>query len=225
MSPQGSALTEVVVISQPDGLLVRSWSRADRGDPEAAAAHAGQLIKVAQELAASLFASKEIEMISVEGADRRLVLAGVSSGLLALFAFERSAPLGLARMEARELVDRIRHALIAPAAPPPDAVTPAEGGTEDLPRQVPRGVSAIAAATTVPDAAVHNLGVPSPPPSSRARALEALELLRLRPGDFRAALIRVSLRSGIPVEALEEPTALDDVQLEAAGAAARDVLG
>lgn len=81
-------------------------------------------------------------------------------------------------------------------------------------------------ATTI-DTPEEPLATPEAParPLARPRATRLLDFFRRYAPDPHAALLRLSLRTGIPVDLLEAPDALEDPQVEALAAAVRDILG
>lgn len=75
------------------------------------------------------------------------------------------------------------------------------------------------AATTSPDLA-------SPATASpRTRAARLIEVLRQSAPDPHASLLRLSLRTGIAVDALERPEGLSESQVDAIATSVRDLLG
>jgi len=67
--------------------------------------------------------------------------------------------------------------------------------------------------------------LPSSAPELRERGVRVLEFLDRYAPDAHAVLLRVSLKTGIPLERLQAPASLDDEQVERIEVAVKDVLG
>lgn len=335
------ALHEVFIVSTPDCLPVKSWARVKRSQPEEASVHLGNLVRTARDTLAAVGAAKTPLSITVEAEDGLVLLTRLSDELVAGFVFDRSAPLGLVRVQARQLTDQLRATLVSPrtdapqrpetsaptripeatsrAAPGPANPAgpnargerpeqgrpatawpePANPGRPDpwgergesrstAPRGE-RGSTAVgpehassgkagersaqdSSATwqgewergTAADPAARSRLLPGPNPadhgttqarsehqaappppgaedlasvlasvetatsaraSARPRAVRLLEFFRRYAPDPHAALLRLSLRTSIPVERLEAPESLDEAQVESLAVAVRDILG
>lgn len=62
-------------------------------------------------------------------------------------------------------------------------------------------------------------------PTERPKAVRVLEYLRRYAPDAHAAMLRISLRTGLPLEAMNHPETLSEAQTELIATAVRDVLG
>lgn len=268
------ALKEVFIVAVPDCLLIKSWARTGRSDAEEAATHLGEAFKAGARALAMASPAETTAAVTVE-ADAALVrLERVSDDLVAGFIFDRSAPLGLVRVQSRQLRDHIQSsleqfsrpdspafpdatpALTAPPVPsgpreppPKPSITSEVPAVPSLPKEVPTSASPPAAEDDEPfahdrtpveaDVAPY-LGVAEdlhgarpdrfPPdvptkPMARPRAVRLLDFFRRYAPDPHASLLRLSLKTGIPVERLEKPESLDDDQVEKIATAVRDILG
>lgn len=310
------ALKEVFIVSIPDCLLIKSWARAERTNEEETAVQLGTVFRASITALATAVGSESIEGVTVEAKSALIRLEYVTAGMMAAFVFERTAPLGLMRVQARQLRDHIKGSVeqftqptdtgaaravtssidrAAPRfsdppsteerAPPrfgprgPDelSATPALG-IPRMKRPAPtapaldraRAADAftrevtpfVAEATQAPDPTPlpNDLTIRPPerdaqPPSNEAeitgrferpeieppkrppipevptrpvarpRAVRLLDFFRRYAPDPHAALLRLSLRTGIPVDLLEAPDALDDAQVDAIADSIRDILG
>lgn len=67
--------------------------------------------------------------------------------------------------------------------------------------------------------------LPSFKPEERPKSVRVLDYLRRYAPDPHAALLRVSLRTGLPMDLLHHPESLNDNQTDAVAASVRDLLG
>lgn len=102
------ALHEVFIVSTPDCLLVRSWARSGRGGVDETAVHLGGVFRSCQDLLAAVGSSPRAQAITIEADHHLVVLANVSTDMVAGFVFDKTAPLGLVRVQAKQLTDHIR---------------------------------------------------------------------------------------------------------------------
>ena len=273
------ALQQVFVVSRPECLLVKSWARNERSNTEDAAALIGKLFRDCDDALKATSGSAEPRTLMVESNDRVLVVARVAEDMAAAFVFEQSAPLGLIRVQARQLTAQLARTLAAensrpPAhtsatspratapAPRPPAATPQPRTTNATPRPPAVGPAPVkrspAPATAVAGSRQATVtrdlnrtrpertgsqdlspafGVtPAPslqerspafgvPPAQPTPAKDPtggrFEQLTVRIAAFtqashdaRSALLRLSLRTGLPMELLERPGALSPAQAE-----------
>ncbi len=102
------ALKEVFIVSIPDCLLIKSWARAGRTNEEETAVQLGSVFRASVTALTTAVGSEAVEGVTVEARDTLIRLEQVTPGMMAAFVFERSAPLGLMRVQARQLRDHIR---------------------------------------------------------------------------------------------------------------------
>ena len=67
--------------------------------------------------------------------------------------------------------------------------------------------------------------LPSEALEQRSRAERIMEFLLRYAPDAHAIPMRVSLQTGIPIDALRDPASLDDAQTDLLEAASQDILG
>jgi predicted regulator of Ras-like GTPase activity (Roadblock/LC7/MglB family) len=248
------ALQQVVLVSLPDCLPVKQWTRGEGRDSEAAAAHMGSLFRQAVDTARAAAARGKAQSITVETDDAVLMVTPLGPDAAAGFVFDRSAPLGLIRMQARQLSGHLAAIVPAPRdsidLPPPEPVPPSVLEHPDgPPRAAPLGTSpapsptgwsrlepapaaptiiAPARPTVVPTATPASTELRAAPRSAavpRPRAVRLLEFFHRYAPDPHAATLRLSLRTGIGLEQLERPEGLSEDQVEALASAVRDILG
>lgn len=102
-----SALRDVWVVSVPDCLLVASWSRTGAERLDEAAVELGSLYQSCQ---AALHWSRSLghtRWVTIESDDVVLVLARSSPELVTVMSFDRRAPLGIIRMQARQVLEHV----------------------------------------------------------------------------------------------------------------------
>lgn len=186
------ALQSIVMVTLPDCLLLKQWARQDGGDGDSAAAHIGGAFRRAQDALRAMLATSAEGSVSIETDDALLVIAPLGSDAAAGYLFDRSAPLGLVRLQVAQLNQHLS-ALVASirgsrdlsgdlgvSAPPtvlprPTAVpTPAPAPAAKLPQPSPLSVPPIAPpAASPPPAAPTRAPVPpvaSAPPAASTRA-------------------------------------------------------
>ncbi len=289
------ALKELVIASLPDCLLVEQWSRSQSHEPEQAAAQVGMLFNQSQDTLRSMGPTAGARLITIEADDGLILICRIGRSVAAAFLFDRTAPLGLVRIQARQLAEGLRTTLRlpstrdlpAPAAlrpptadlpsvsdpgstpparssaitPPPPTVTPIRSPPHRPPAATPVDRKAPAFDTTpvshilpasrqeagptqfqsTPSSGAsglpHESRIPAastepqrpvgqePGVSSRPRSVRLLDFFRRYAPDPHASMLRLSLRTGIPLPQLEHPEALSDEQVESIARSVRDILG
>lgn len=216
------ALHRVVVLTLRDCLLVKQWSRAEAGDPDAAAAHLGATFRSAIEALRVLGTDATPLGITVETKDALVVVRALGDEAAVGFVFDRSAPMGLVRLQVEQLSEHLLNMM------------PGLQAAQDLPQPAPASEApsiSSANATVVMPSHTDLPAVPRPAPATEApaperpRAVRLLEFFRRYAPDPHASMLRLSLRTGISLEALERPEQLDDGQVEAVAASVSDILG
>lgn len=246
------ALQQVVVVSLPDCLLVKQWARGDEVDADASAVHLGNLFRVAQDSLRGI-ALRGAELLTVETTDAVVMIVGLTAEAAAGFIFDKSAPLGLLRVQARQLATHLESMVPSlepsrdlsqdltmrpsippapppPAAPPPVAIAPsAPPRPTVVPPVAPPPFPAPPTATPAPlstAARASSTGLPAEDPKeARPRAVRLLDFFRRYAPDPHASMLRLSLRTGLSLEALGRPEGLSEDQVESVANAVRDILG
>lgn len=246
------ALHRVVVLTLRDCLLVKQWSRATSGDPDAAAAHLGATFRSAAEALKVIGRGPTANGLTIESDDGIVVMRKLGDEAAAGFVFDRSAPLGLVRLQVEQLSEHLMGLVpgiqATPDLPRPEVasdvpsmasanatvVMPARSQVEPAPPvdaplvpppPAPRPAVASTAFTAAPRPAPAAASSASAAPKERPRAVRLLEFFRRYAPDPHASMLRLSLRTGISLEALDRPEDLDEVQVDAVANAVSDILG
>ncbi len=285
------ALQQVLVVSRPECLLIKSWARNERSNTEDAAALIGNLFRDCDDALAAVGGRSDPRTLMVEASDRVVVVSRVAEDMSAAFVFEPTAPLGLIRVQARQLTAQLARTLAGTPArlPAPTGPATAPNAPNAGPRSSPAAASERSPGFGIPSVRpppTSDLEEPAPPkspafgvpsirpPASAARAAEGLtphptiadrspahgipavppnrstaipvpepkpvaplglnpnssirpdasgrfEQLRTRittfaqqAPDARSALLRLSLRTGLPMELLERVSSLSPAQAD-----------
>ena len=103
------SLRALLVFALPDGLVVKSWSAdpdADRAD--ASAARLGALLLDARRALAALAGADDGLLLTLESQVGTVLATAVEPDLAVGLLFEPDAPLGLVRVQAREIAEKVR---------------------------------------------------------------------------------------------------------------------
>lgn len=104
-----SALRDVWIVSVPDCLLVGSYSRAGGDRLDEAAVELGSLYQSCQ---AALHWARSLghaRWVTIESDDVVVVIARSSPEVVTVMSFDRRAPLGIIRMQARQVLEHVSH--------------------------------------------------------------------------------------------------------------------
>ncbi|MCB1034973.1 MAG: hypothetical protein KDD47_14190 [Acidobacteria bacterium] len=141
------------------------------------AAYFGDLVRANREGLKTLGSWSSEMQVTIESADRLIILTEINEHFVCTCSFDRDVPLGMARLHLKKVLDRVRTVL----------------PTFDV-EEKPRG----------------------------ARIIDFLN--RYAP-DPHAVMLRVSLRTGIPIEEMGAPQDLSDEQVAAVESATKRILG
>lgn len=219
-------LEAIVVSTLPDGLLLETWSRSQSSsDAALASAPIGQLIQSQKAVMAQLGTALLGDMI-IEG-DRHLLLTRqLSSRLVACWLFNSQIPLGLARLQARQLGELVTSSL--PSAQAPRAPEPAPAPApvpEPAPAPAPAPVRAPEPAPA-PAPAPEPVPEPEPEPAPAAsRAELIMDYLDNYAPDQHATRLRLALQTGLGIDLLNSPGTMDSEQTQRLERAACNILG
>jgi len=267
------ALQSITLVTLPDCLLLKQWSRDNDADGDSAAAHIGGAFRSAQDALRAVSSSKGTGSVSIETDEALVVISPLAVDAAAGFVFDRSAPLGLVRVQVAQLTEHLKGLLQSirgsrdlsadlsspspsPSAPANPTVVMASPRGPELPQPSPLSVAPIPPpASTPPTATPAPAYAPpapasppaqtpaqrfqaSPPPphasspslsavdtKARPRSVRLLEFFRRYAPDPHASMLRLSLRTGISLDQLERPEALDEAQVEVLAGSVRDILG
>lgn len=105
-------LIGVFVTAMPDSLLFSSWVRdGTEWSAEDVAAYFGDLVRANREGLKALGSWSSEMQVTIESAESLVVLRELSPDFVCGCVFERSAPLGMVRLNLKRLLERIAHAL------------------------------------------------------------------------------------------------------------------
>ncbi len=105
-------LRGLFITAMPDCLLFDTWTRpGETWSSEAAASYFGDLVRANREALKALSAWSAELSITVESADLLLTMYETSVDFVVTMAFDRKAPLGMVRLHARRILDRLQQVL------------------------------------------------------------------------------------------------------------------
>jgi len=102
-----SALRSLWVITVPDCLVVGSWSRANADRADEAAVELGSLYQSCQSALQWSQSLGHARWVTIESDDVILILVRSSTEVVVVMSFDRRAPLGLIRMQARQVIENV----------------------------------------------------------------------------------------------------------------------
>jgi predicted regulator of Ras-like GTPase activity (Roadblock/LC7/MglB family) len=107
-----ASLRAVLVTAMPDCLLFDSWQRDTAGwADEEVATYFGDLVRSNRSALKSLGSWSSEMQVTIESADSIILLNEIDTHFVCGCIFERGAPLGMARLHTRRLIERIRESL------------------------------------------------------------------------------------------------------------------
>jgi len=102
------SLRGVFITAMPDCLLYDAWTgRDEEWQAEEAASYFGDLIRANREGLKALHAWSAEMQITIESADVLLLIKEIREDFLVTLAFERKVPLGMARLHAKRVLERV----------------------------------------------------------------------------------------------------------------------
>ena len=105
-------LIGIFVTAMPDSLLFSSWVReGTEWSAEDVAAYFGDLVRANREGLKALGSWSSEMQVTIESAESLVVLRELSADFVCGCVFERTAPLGMVRLNVKRLLERIVHVL------------------------------------------------------------------------------------------------------------------
>ena len=105
-------LIGIFLTAMPDSLLFSSWVRdGTEWSPEDVAAYFGDLVRANRQGLKALGSWSSEMQVTIESAESLVVLRELSSDFVCGCVFERSAPLGMVRLNLKRLLERVAQAL------------------------------------------------------------------------------------------------------------------
>lgn len=173
-----SSLMAVFLTAMPDCLLYDAWIRDDdRLNADEVAAYFGDLVRANREGLKALGSFSADMQVTIESADMLIILKEINADFLCSCVFQRSTPLGMARLAMNRVLERVSPTL------------------------------------------------PSFEVEKRPRGVRVIEFLNRYAPDPHAVLMRVALRTGLSLDSLQRPEALDEEQVGRLEESTRAILG
>ncbi|MCR9165865.1 MAG: hypothetical protein NXI35_34660 [bacterium] len=203
------------IVEAASGALHREFTRGPMPVEPAAVARAVAGLARAQTDIVGL--AEPATLCTLEWPSVRVIVRSVSASALVIFFFEADTKLGVARMHITNIVDEL-DALLPSTRPQtmramPSVAAPADVEPSPAPEPEPEPAPEPAPATS-----------PSTDPSS-SRGQRLLAYLDENAPDTHAALLRVSLQTGLPLSLLKSPEKLSGDEFEQVTASVRRILG
>lgn len=228
-------LRSLVVFSFPDNTVLGEWGK-EPFDAQGLAARMGTFLRASQVVAKGVGHTRSPRAAWLDGSEGAIFVVFLGASHAVGFLFDAEVALGLARVEAHDVVSALRgSAELRPeaTAKPGEGAGPPPTSTQAEPSSSPRtspnhqplagseedGSSPWTGLRTEfdrPSASLH-----AGPP----RAARLLEFLRRYAPDPHVTLLRLSLRTGIPLDQLDRPEELNESQVEKLADSVRDMIG
>ncbi|MGH1348314.1 MAG: hypothetical protein ACRBN8_42560 [Nannocystales bacterium] len=228
-NPEFAALVRTIeplracfIIEASSGALHREFRRgALTVEPDVVARAVAGLARAQTELVGS---SEPATLTTLEWPGVTLIVRSVSASALVVFFFDAEMSLGLARMHITNVLDQL------------DSHLPVAHATTV--REMPAVPASLAYSTPEPEPAIERpqpAAAPAPAPEPTAtdelpapggsRAGKLLGYLDDNAPDTHAALLRVSLQTGLPLSLLKTPERLSGEEFDQVTASVRRILG
>ncbi len=174
----GGPLRAVFITAMPDCLLYDAWERAEDGfEVEEIAAYFGDLVRSNRQGLKALGSWSSDMQVTIESAESLVVIREINEHFVCGCVFERSAPLGMVRLQMKRMIERIAEML------------------------------------------------PQVEAQERPRGVRLVEFVSRYAPDPHAALMRISVRTGLTMEQLEAAEGLDADAVERLESATKRILG
>ncbi|MEC7524175.1 MAG: hypothetical protein VYE22_30115 [Myxococcota bacterium] len=171
-------LRAVFITAMPDCLLYDAWERAEDGfEVEEIAAYFGDLVRSNRQGLKALGSWSSDMQVTIESAESLVVIREINEHFVCGCVFERSAPLGMVRLQMKRMIERIAEML------------------------------------------------PQVEAQERPRGVRLVEFVSRYAPDPHAALMRISVRTGLTMEQLEAAEGLDADAVERLESATKRILG
>lgn len=197
------------IVEAASGALHREFTRGPMAVEPAVVARAVAGLARAQTDVVGL--AEPATLCTLEWPSVRVIVRSVSASALVVFFFGADTKLGVARMHITNVVDRL------------DAMLP--NGRSQTMRSMP-AVAPSRYAEPEPPPAPEPEPAPEPAPAQEeSRGQRLLAYLDENAPDTHAALLRVSLQTGLPLSLLKSPEKLSGDEFEQVTASVRRILG
>ncbi|MEM6295815.1 MAG: hypothetical protein AAGA54_31375 [Myxococcota bacterium] len=201
------SLRACLIIEAQSGALHRSFRRGSvPADPDAAARALAQLARAQ----ADVFGTGEpASLATLEWTTETVLLRSVNASALMAFYFPADVKLGLARMHVTRVLDRA------------GSLLPVAGQATVL--EIPAVPAPAPVVTSAPPPSPPSKAASAPAEVSAGRKL--IDYLDANAPDTHAALLRVSLQTGLPLSLLKTPDELSSAEFEQVTQSVQRILG
>lgn len=201
------SLRACLIIEAQSGALHRSFRRGSvPADPDAAARALAQLARAQ----ADVFGTGEpASLATLEWTTETVLLRSVNASALMAFYFPADVKLGLARMHVTRVLDRA------------GSLLPVAGQATVL--EIPAVPAPAPVVTSAPPPSTPSKAASAPAEVSAGRKL--IDYLDANAPDTHAALLRVSLQTGLPLSLLKTPDELSSAEFEQVTQSVQRILG
>lgn len=214
----------VIVVTVPDCLLYSTWQKHDTvWDSEVAGAYFGQLLTSGTEGLRSVEGWEHLHQMILEMSEGLMVLRSTHDGDFVIgYIFDKDTALGWIRLQVDRTFPMIEQALqsaMAQMGAEQVADIPAPAAIEDDYDEPEITMVAEEPAAAPP---------PPPPPAADdglSKGARLMKYLEEHAPDTHAALLRVSLQTGLPLTRLRSPDSLSDAEYTKVAESVRLIVG
>jgi predicted regulator of Ras-like GTPase activity (Roadblock/LC7/MglB family) len=202
-------LNALLVVTIPDCLLVSSWLRDGQSwDVEAAGSFLGQLVHSSEQGEQAIDGwTTGLSAITLESDNGLIIVRQLKEPFAVAYVFDQGTAIGWARLQVQRTLDSVTEQLdgVAPPAPKP------------APKPAAAPVTAKPAEQKSPSSSGDQDATP--------KGTRLLKYLDTHAPDTHAALLRVSLQTGLPLTLLRMPDSLSDDEFAQVEESVRRILG
>ena len=206
----------VIVVTVPDCLLYANWQkRGTTWDPEVAGAYFGQLLTSSTDGLRSVEGWQHLHQMFLEMSEGMMVLRRVQGADFVVgYIFDKNAALGWVRLQVDRTFPMIQQHLRSAMA---------QMGPEE-------GVAGIPAPAAIEDdiddaPEITMVAEPEPVDDGLSKGARLMKYLEDHAPDTHAALLRVSLQTGLPLTRLRSPDSLSDAEYNKVSESVRLIVG
>lgn len=229
----------VIVVTVPDCLLYSNWQKSDSNwDAEVAGAYFGQLLTSGTDGLRSVEGWQHLHQMILEVSEGLMVLRRTDGADFVVgYIFDKGTALGWIRLQVDRTFPMIEQRLRTDVAqmgaaevagiPAPAAIESYDDGPEitmiaEEPAPAPAPAQAPAQTPPPPPAAAP---APAPADDGMTKGARLMKYLEDHAPDTHAALLRVSLQTGLPLTRLRSPDSLSDAEYSKVAESVRLIVG
>lgn len=217
----------VIVVTVPDCLLYSTWQKDESAwDPEVAGAYFGQLLTSGTEGLRSVEGWQNLQQMILEMSEGMMVLRNVDGADFVVgYIFDKGTALGWIRLQVERTFPMIEQSLrsaMAQMGGDEVAGIPASGTVDDY-----DDGPEITMVADEPPPPPPPPAAPPPAPASDGltKGARLMKYLEDHAPDTHAALLRVSLQTGLPLTRLRSPDSLSDAEYNKVAESVRLIVG